>query len=171
VEMLLGHDTGLSMSYYRPSAKTLLEDYLKAVDYLTINEENRLRKKVMEFTQKQSEIEIMNYEKTQELAAQLESKTQEIVALRDTMDAMDMRMSQEFEAKLDSETQIMAMHDYIEDMSSQMRELTKNFNMLKEMRDKDLEVLHRLLPESEKPGDIGRGKELTNISRRFERRG
>jgi integrase len=65
VEMLLGHDTGLSMSYYRPSAKTLLEDYLKAVDYLTINEENRLRKKVTEFTQKQSEIETMKekYEK------------------------------------------------------------------------------------------------------------
>jgi hypothetical protein len=44
------------------------------------------------------------------------------------------------------------MHDYIEDMDSQMRKLTNDFNMLKEMRHKDLEVLHRLLPESEKPG-------------------
>jgi hypothetical protein len=76
------------------------------------------------------------------------------------MDAMDMRLSQEFDAKLDSETQIMAMHDYIEDIHSQMRKLTNDFNMLKEMRDKDLELLHRLSPEPEKPGDTGRGKEL-----------
>jgi integrase len=47
VEMLLGHDTGLSMSYYRPTAKTLLEDYLKAVDLLTINyQEEILQKKI-----------------------------------------------------------------------------------------------------------------------------
>jgi hypothetical protein len=38
VEMLMGHDTGISMSYYRPREKTLLEDYLKAVDPLTIND-------------------------------------------------------------------------------------------------------------------------------------
>jgi integrase len=42
VEMLLGHDTGLSMSYYRPSQKTLFEDYLKAVEVLTISQENKL---------------------------------------------------------------------------------------------------------------------------------
>lgn len=36
VEMLLGHDTGLSMNYYRPSSQTLLQDYEKAVDVLTV---------------------------------------------------------------------------------------------------------------------------------------
>ena len=51
VEMLLGHDTGLSMSYYRPSEKTLLEDYLKAVDLLSINyHEQILRKQVENLT-------------------------------------------------------------------------------------------------------------------------
>ena len=46
VKILMGHDTGLEKSYYKPDEKTLLEDYLKVVDLLTINEENRLRKKV-----------------------------------------------------------------------------------------------------------------------------
>jgi integrase len=64
-EMFMGHSIGLDDHYYKPGDNFVLQEYLKAVDYLTINEENRLRKKVKEFTQKQSEIEIMkeNYEK------------------------------------------------------------------------------------------------------------
>jgi hypothetical protein len=45
-EMLLGHSIGLSDSYYRPDANEILQEYVKAVDLLTINEENRLRRKV-----------------------------------------------------------------------------------------------------------------------------
>ena len=56
VEMLLGHDTGLSMNYYRPTEKTLLEDYLKAVDLLTIDyQEAILQKKVDELQEKTKE--------------------------------------------------------------------------------------------------------------------
>jgi integrase len=45
-EMLLGHKIGLASAYYRPSEDDLLDAYLVAVDNLTINEENRLRKRV-----------------------------------------------------------------------------------------------------------------------------
>jgi integrase len=46
-EMLLGHDLPSNVkSYYRPEESELLEEYLKAVDLLTINEENRLRREV-----------------------------------------------------------------------------------------------------------------------------
>lgn len=48
LEMLLGHDTGLSMSYYRPSTKTLLEDYLNAIDLLTINGDRKILQKQVE---------------------------------------------------------------------------------------------------------------------------
>jgi integrase len=44
-EMLLGHSIGLSNSYYRPDATEILDEYLKAIDYLTISNENRLTKK------------------------------------------------------------------------------------------------------------------------------
>ena len=39
-EYLLNHSTGITDSYYRPSENELLEDYLKAVDSLTINKTN-----------------------------------------------------------------------------------------------------------------------------------
>jgi hypothetical protein len=32
VELLIGHGSGISKSYWRPTEKEVLEDYLKAVD-------------------------------------------------------------------------------------------------------------------------------------------
>lgn len=45
-EMLLGHKIGLASCYYRPTEEKIYQEYLKAVDLLTTNEENRLRRKV-----------------------------------------------------------------------------------------------------------------------------
>jgi integrase len=45
-EMLLGHKIGLASCYYKPTEHEMLQEYLKAVGLLTINEENRLRNKV-----------------------------------------------------------------------------------------------------------------------------
>jgi hypothetical protein len=44
VKILMGHDTGLEKSYYRPTEKEILDDYLNVVDLLTISNENKLRK-------------------------------------------------------------------------------------------------------------------------------
>jgi hypothetical protein len=55
--MLLGHSVGLGGSYYRPTTKKLIDEYLKAVNNLTINEENRLKIKV-----KHLETDKVNYE-------------------------------------------------------------------------------------------------------------
>lgn len=45
-EMLLGHKIGLASAYYRPTEDEMLEEFEKAIDHLTINPENRLRRKV-----------------------------------------------------------------------------------------------------------------------------
>ncbi len=45
-EMLLGHSIGLAGAYYKPTEDEMLEEYMKGVDNLTINPENRLLKKV-----------------------------------------------------------------------------------------------------------------------------
>ena len=37
VEILMGHTIGVSDCYYKPSEKEILEDYLKAINVLTIN--------------------------------------------------------------------------------------------------------------------------------------
>lgn len=42
VEILMGHSTGISDSYYRPNETELLDDYLLAVSLLTISKEARL---------------------------------------------------------------------------------------------------------------------------------
>jgi integrase len=47
-EMLLGHDIGLKKHYLRLGEEEILEQYLKALDLLTIDESNRLRRKVCE---------------------------------------------------------------------------------------------------------------------------
>lgn len=71
VEMLLGHDIGLGNNYYRPTSESLLEDYMKAVDALTIDPNNRLKARVQ----------------------QLESQqTQEIVQLKGAQDDLERRM-------------------------------------------------------------------------------
>jgi len=58
-EMLLGHRIGLASAYYRPSEEDLLDAYLIAVDNLTINEENRLKKKVTELQIKYDKIDAL----------------------------------------------------------------------------------------------------------------
>ena len=45
VEITLGHDIGLSGSYYKPTEKEILEDYLKTVDLLTINNNQKILEK------------------------------------------------------------------------------------------------------------------------------
>jgi hypothetical protein len=77
VEILMSHSTGVSDSYYRPVEKDLLEDYLKAVDLLTINSEKiTLQKQVSELTEKSKE---ENYV----IKGKLSEKENEIQQLRD----------------------------------------------------------------------------------------
>ena len=55
IEILMNHSTGISDSYYRATEAELLEDYLKAIDSLTINNQNRLQKQVAVLSEKSRE--------------------------------------------------------------------------------------------------------------------
>jgi integrase len=57
IENLMGHSTGISDSYYRPTENDLLQDYLKCVDALTINDEKSLQKKIEEPANKSEDCE------------------------------------------------------------------------------------------------------------------
>ena len=59
VKLLMGHDTGLEKSYYKPSESELLQDYLQAVNELTINEEFRLKMKISDLESRQDEIDLL----------------------------------------------------------------------------------------------------------------
>jgi integrase len=67
VKMLMGHDTGLEKSYYKPSEKELLEDYLKVVDILSVNKQIKLESKVNELAEKQGEIDLMKLKHEKEM--------------------------------------------------------------------------------------------------------
>jgi hypothetical protein len=42
VEITMGHNIGITASYYKPNEKEVLDDYLKAVDLLTISQNNAI---------------------------------------------------------------------------------------------------------------------------------
>jgi hypothetical protein len=58
----------------------VLQEYLKAVDSLTINEENKLKKQVRELTTKQSEIELMKQQHQNEMK-HMREKLNEIMSM------------------------------------------------------------------------------------------
>lgn len=49
-EMFMGHSIGLDDHYFKPGENYILHEYLKAVDNLTISEENKLKLRVKELT-------------------------------------------------------------------------------------------------------------------------
>jgi integrase len=68
-EMMLGHDIGLEKSYYRPKDEDVLAEYDKAINNLTINEENRLKIKVEKL-----EVEASQLQRLQAAVKALEMK-------------------------------------------------------------------------------------------------
>ena len=72
VEITLGHDIGLSGSYYKPTEKEILEDYLKAVDFLTINNNQKiLEKQINELKENSKDNEYIIKAKLQEKEEQI----------------------------------------------------------------------------------------------------
>jgi integrase len=74
IDRCMGHKTGLHDSYTKLSEDILEGNdktigYIGAIDDLTINEENRLRIKVDELTQKQDEIQLMKAKHEHEMKA------------------------------------------------------------------------------------------------------
>jgi len=56
IEKLMNHSVGISDSYYRATENEMLEDYLKAIDFITINDDKlTLQKQVAELTEKSKE--------------------------------------------------------------------------------------------------------------------
>lgn len=56
-EMLVGHSIGLDRVYLKVSDDEILEEYLKAIDSLTINNEHRLQKQLDHYKRKSEEIQ------------------------------------------------------------------------------------------------------------------
>jgi integrase len=78
VEITMGHNIGLSASYYKPTEQEVLQDYLKAVEFLTINHSNRLQEKIVSLEKKQDDIAHLKLQHTQEMNTMREEVRQEV---------------------------------------------------------------------------------------------
>jgi integrase len=75
VELLLGHDIGLTGRYYKPTQQDMLNEYLKAVPLLTISDEERLKFKLEERI-------AIEKTKIESLTEQFEKFKQEVKAMK-----------------------------------------------------------------------------------------
>jgi hypothetical protein len=84
-ELLMGHkqSLGLEKSYYRPTNDKLLNEYLKVVDDLTINDENRLSKQVQQLKTKNEDSEYVIKGTLQEKEEQIKSLEESVKFLSD----------------------------------------------------------------------------------------
>ncbi len=76
VEITMGHNIGISESYYRPQEREVLGDYLLAVELLSINDN------AMKLQAKVSEIELRSREEIYGVQGRLYEKEKEIELLR-----------------------------------------------------------------------------------------
>jgi hypothetical protein len=82
IKLLMDHSLGESQNYHRPTQDELVQDYLRAVDFLTINDENKLKKKILELTERQDEMDLikLKYEKDmKEMRKDMESRFNQIL--------------------------------------------------------------------------------------------
>ena len=110
-EYVMGHKSGLTKSYFKPSDMELLEGndkalgYLSAINDLTINEEYSLRMKIDNLTEKKDEIEAMEIRHNQEIKSmrdqmnneeyRLHRRIDELTKKKDEIEIMEMKHREE----------------------------------------------------------------------------
>jgi integrase len=102
-ELLMGHSVGISDSYYRPTDNDLLEEYMKkAVDALTISNENRLKTQVELLVSSSRETQHMINTKLAEKERELQLLRQRDELNNDALTALSERLM-ELEAKFEKQ--------------------------------------------------------------------
>jgi hypothetical protein len=59
IKLLMDHSLGESQNYHRPTDEELLDDYLNAIDLLTVSQESRLKRKVENLEVEKSRIDLL----------------------------------------------------------------------------------------------------------------
>jgi integrase len=90
-EMLVGHSTGLDTSYYKPQEEEIFQEYLKAVDNLTINNENRLQRQIQKVTNERDEIKSMEEKHKEEIEKMKDEMENKFSVLFNKIDLQKLR--------------------------------------------------------------------------------
>jgi len=98
VEITIGHNIGLSASYYKPTEKEVLEDYLKAVDLLSINSnETKLSKVIKELSEKNKENEYIISGKMREKEIQIAGLKEQQLDSAEAIEVLSDRLTKALE--------------------------------------------------------------------------
>jgi hypothetical protein len=111
VEILMGHSTGISDSYYKPNERELLDDYVKAMEELTILPENR-----QELQLRKQESRISELERNQAKISHLEEGVNILGAL-----LAEARMKSDLRKELDYPT-----HHHTKEQTESLKKLSES---------------------------------------------
>ena len=119
-ELLMGHSVKLDNVYYdkdnEKSQQKILLEYMKAIDALTINDEYRLKKKIVEYEEKLKDVP-----KVEQLESHLANKILEQEAIKKQLEKI----------QLEKENETRAMQQKHErDMEAMREEMNKQFNQI-----------------------------------------
>jgi hypothetical protein len=120
VEILLGHDVGLANSYYKPTEKELLAEYLKAIDLLTINSESIiLNNKIQKLQEKNKENEYIIKGTLIEKDEQIKSLTDQFSSMKNILNQLVRGLSEtKDQQQVNSVTQSLFSSGVIEEVES-----------------------------------------------------
>ena len=88
IEKLMGHSTGISDSYYRPTEDEIFDDYLKANDSLLIENESSLKNRVEAISTKNSHDQIIFNSKILEKDEEIQTMKDQFTSLQSQVNMM-----------------------------------------------------------------------------------
>ena len=88
IEKLMGHSTGISDSYYRPTEGEIFDDYLKANDSLLIENESSLKNRVEAISTKNSHDQIIFNSKILEKEEEIQTMKDQFTSLQSQVNLM-----------------------------------------------------------------------------------
>jgi integrase len=136
-ELLMGHSLKLDNVYYdknnEKSQQKILLEYMKAIDALTINDEYRLKKKIVEYEEKLKDVP-----KVEQLESHLANKILEQEAIKKQLEIL--RTDKE------RETQVM-QQKHEQDMKDMREEMNKQFSQIMSMIQQN-PILAQVKPEA-----------------------
>jgi transcriptional regulator of heat shock response len=119
-ELLMGHSVKLDNVYYdkdnEKSQQKILLEYMKAIDALTINDEYRLKKKIVQYEDKLKDVP-----KVEQLESHLANKILEQEAIKKQLDKL--RTDKEKETQL-------IQQKYEQDMKAMREEMENKFQQI-----------------------------------------
>jgi hypothetical protein len=136
-ELLMGHSVKLDNVYYdknnEKSQQKILLEYMKAIDALTINDEYRLKKKIVEYEEKLKDVP-----KVEQLESHLANKILEQEAIKKQLEKL--RIDKE------NETRVM-QQKHEQDMKAMREEMNQQFSQIMSMIQQN-PILAQVKPEA-----------------------